>query len=104
MTKTTNPELCSLITNVCKLPKNFDFPEIMQPFRFVWFEECPWVCYSWWEDETYCLPCVLFGYKKWESLYKTLYLTWETVVKIFKKHRYVPTGTHKKEVYYFIDF
>ena len=33
MTKTTNPELCSLITNVCKLPKNFDFPEIMQPFR-----------------------------------------------------------------------
>ena len=63
----TDPELCSLITNVCKPPKNFDFPEIAQPFRFVWFEESPWVCYSLWEDRTYCLPFVLFGYKNVEK-------------------------------------
>ena len=41
MPDTTDPELCSLITNVCKLPKNFDFPETEQSFRFVWFEESP---------------------------------------------------------------
>ena len=27
MPDTINPELCSLITNVCKPPENFDFPE-----------------------------------------------------------------------------
>ena len=70
MSNTIDPELCFLITSVCKAPKNIDFPEIGQPFRFVWFEECPWVCYSRWEDKTYCLPCVLFGYKTWENLYK----------------------------------
>ena len=62
MSNTTNPELCSLKTNVCKPPKNFDFSEIVQPFRFVWFEECPWVCYTRWEDKTYCLPCALYIY------------------------------------------
>ena len=41
MSNTTDPEECSLITNVCKPPKSFDFPEIWQPFMFVWFEECP---------------------------------------------------------------
>ena len=45
MSNTTDPELCSLITNVCKPPKNLDFQEIAQPFMFVWFEECPWVCH-----------------------------------------------------------
>ena len=53
MSDTIDPELCSLITNVCKPPQNFDFPEAEQPLRFVWFEEFPWVCYSWWEDRTY---------------------------------------------------
>ena len=27
MSDTIDPELCSLITNVCKPPQNFDFPE-----------------------------------------------------------------------------
>ena len=63
MPNTTYPELCSLMTNMCKPPKNFEYPEIVQPFSFAWFEECPWVYYNRWEDKTYCLPCVLFGYK-----------------------------------------
>ena len=32
MSNTSDPGLCSLITNVCKPPKNFDFPEIAKPF------------------------------------------------------------------------
>ena len=63
MPDTSDPELCSLITNVCKPPQNFDFPRAKQSFRFVWYEEFPWVCYPWWEDRIYCLPCVLFGHK-----------------------------------------
>ena len=58
-----DPEQCSLITNACKPPRNFDFPEIAPPVRFVWFEEFPWVCYSRWEDRTCCLTDVLFGFK-----------------------------------------
>ena len=37
MSDATDPELCSLITNVCKPPKGFDLTEAEQPFRFVWF-------------------------------------------------------------------
>ena len=73
MLKTTDPELSSVITNVCKPPKNFYFPEIAQPVMFVWFEEFPWVCYSCWEDRFYCLHCVLFGFKNVEkSLQQTI--------------------------------
>ena len=69
----TDPGLCFLITNVCKPPKHFDFPEITQPFRFVWFEEFPLVCYSRWEDKSYCMPCILFGYENvGKSLQKTI--------------------------------
>ena len=63
----TDSELCSLITNVCKPPKEFDFTEAGLPCRFVWYEEFPWVCYFWWEDKTHCLPCVLFGHKNVEK-------------------------------------
>ena len=73
MSDTTDPEMCSLITDVCKPPKNFDFPETEQPFRFVWFEEFPWVCFSRWENRSFCLPCVLFGHKNVaESLPKAI--------------------------------
>ena len=44
MSDTTDPELCFLITNVCKPPEHCDTPETEQPFRFVRFEEFPWVC------------------------------------------------------------
>ena len=34
MSDTTDAELYSLRTNVCKPPKHFDFPEAKQPFSF----------------------------------------------------------------------
>ena len=45
-----------MIKKSCLLKNN----QIEQLFRFVQFEEFPWViCYSHWEDEAYCLPCVV---------------------------------------------
>ena len=35
MSNTTDPQLYSLTTSVCKPPQNFDFSETEQPFRFV---------------------------------------------------------------------
>ena len=98
MLNTIDPELCSLITNVCKSPKNFDFPETALHFMFIWFEEIPWVCFYCWEDRTYCLACVLFDYKNVGKSLKTLKRpnqTWKTL-KTLKKHQNILTGTHKK--------
>ena len=33
MSDTTDPELCSLITNVYKPPKNFDFPDKLKSLK-----------------------------------------------------------------------
>ena len=82
MSSTTDPELFSLITNVCKPTKSFDFPETMKTFRLAWFEEFPWVCYSWWGDRIFCLPCVLFGHKNVENLYKRPCQTWTAAVAL----------------------
>ena len=83
MSDILDAELYSLINNVYKPSKNFDLPETERSFRFVWFEEFPWVCYSRWEDGAYCLPCVLFGHKvvgssSLENLYRKSYQTWPT--------------------------
>ena len=67
MSDTTDPELCFVITDLCKQPKNLDFPKAEQPFRFAWFEEFWWVCYSWSEDKIYFLRCVLFGHNTVEK-------------------------------------
>ena len=67
MSRTTYPELYFIITNVCKPPQNFDFPETEQPFTFVLLEEFQWVSYCSWEDGTYYLPQVLFGPKNVEN-------------------------------------
>ena len=81
---------------MCNPPKNFDFAEIPQHFMFVWFEEFPWVCYSCWEDKTYCLPCVLFGCKNvGKSLQKTMSND-ENSKNIKKKQKNFLTGIHKK--------
>ena len=112
----TDPGLWFLITNVCKPPKHFDFPEIAQPFRFVWFEEFPLVCYSRWEDKSYCMPCVLFGYENvgkflqktisnMEDSPKNINKTWKCsnrktqkeaniILQIFKWIRTAPTLLH----------
>ena len=55
MSETICPELCSLIINVSKSPKYFDFSETEKSVSFVWFEKFPWICYSWWEDKASCL-------------------------------------------------
>ena len=34
-----------ILTNVCKPPKNFDFPGTEEYFRCIWFEDFPWVLY-----------------------------------------------------------
>ena len=39
MSGISDAEFYSLITNVYKPPKNFDFPETRSYVRFVWFEE-----------------------------------------------------------------
>ena len=38
MSDATDPALCSLITNVCKPSKNFDFPETEQPISLFDFK------------------------------------------------------------------
>ena len=42
----TDPQLYFLIKNIYKPHKTFDFPETDRHFRFVWFQEFPWLCYS----------------------------------------------------------
>ena len=44
------------------------------------------------------IACLVFYLviKLWEDLYKKPFHTWKTLVKIFKKHKNVPSGTHKK--------
>ena len=39
------PQLYFLIKNVYKPHKAFDFPETDQHFRFVWFQEFPWLIF-----------------------------------------------------------
>ena len=55
--------ILNCVTNVPKPNQNFDFLETAHHFRFVWFKEFSWVCYSRWVDRIYCLPCALFGHK-----------------------------------------
>ena len=57
MSGTTDPELCSLITNVCEPPKTFDFREAGQSLKSLY----EFVILGW---KKYCLPCVLFSREK----------------------------------------
>ena len=90
--------LYSVMTNMSKPSKNFDFPENEQSFGSVWFEEFPWVYYSLWcENGVYYLPCVLVDHKNMgssnlEFFYKKPYRTWSAL----KQHQNAPTGTQKK--------
>ena len=56
MSDITNPELCSLVTNLCKPTKNFDFQEAGQPLKS-FYEFVILV------GKNYCLPCVFFSHK-----------------------------------------
>ena len=73
------------MTNICKPPKNFDFPDTEQPFVFVWSEEFQCVCYSQWEDRA----SVLFDHKnvgssKLQNVYITQYRTLPRAQKTIK--------------------
>ena len=77
----TDPQMYFLIKNVYKPHKTFDFPEKDRHFRFVWFQESPWLCYSRWEDGAYCPYYVLFGHKftsysKMKSFYSQPFRKW----------------------------
>ena len=97
MSDTTDPEKCSPITKVCKPSKNFDSPEAVQLFMFVWFEEFPWVCYSWWEDGTYCLLCVLFGHKNVGKSLQKIISKLSNSTKNIKKTSKCSNGNTQKE-------
>ena len=95
MSEPNNSELYSLITNVYKPPKIFDFPETEQPFD--WFEKFHgFVIFGGMiEPITYLVFYLII--RMWENLYKKPYQTWRTAVKAFKKHQNVPKGTHEKK-------
>ena len=97
MSDTTDPELCSLITNVCEPPKTFDFWETGQSLKSLYeFAILGW--------KKYCLPCVLFSRKNvWKSLQKTISKLTNSS-KSIQKHQNLPTGTHKKRLILFHRF
>ena len=98
MSDISDNELHSLMTNVYKPPKNFDIPENERSFRFAWFQEFQWVCYSRWEDGAYCLPCVLFGYKVvGSSSLENLYMNMANGSKNVQKTSECSSGDTQKE-------
>ena len=74
MSDTTALELYSFITHICKLLKNFDFPEAEQPLGL--FSLKIFHGFVIWEDRTNCLPCVLFGNKYVGKYFKNSYQNW----------------------------
>ena len=84
------PEVYSGITNICKRPKNFDFPETVQSFRFVGLKSFHGFIILDGTMGSPCLPWVLFGHKNvgsssLENLYKKTCRTWPGALKTFKK-------------------
>ena len=77
MSNTRDPELCSIITNVCKPPKHFDFPEkLSSPLGLFGLKSFHGFVIL----VGRCLSCVLFGHEN---------VGWQTVAKTFKKHKNV---------------
>ena len=67
-----------MIKKSCLLKNN----QTEQSVRFVQFEEFPWViCYSHWEDEAYCLPCVII-----------------IIISLFKVDFYITFYNYKKPI------
>ena len=64
MSDINDSETYSLITNVHKPPKTFDFPETNQPLGLCGLNKIfQWFCHSWWENGAYWLRCMLFAHK-----------------------------------------
>ena len=97
MSNTTDPELCSLLTNVFSYnhPKILTSQKLCSPlglFDLKSFHEL--VILLGRIELIYCLPCVLLGYRNEGKFLQKNILN--MVVKIFKKYQNVPMGTHKK--------
>ena len=78
-------------------------------FRFVYFQEFPWLCYSLWKDGAYCLHCVLFGHKSTSysrivNSYSQPFRKWPVSVKSFKEHANTNSGMHSDCKYLFNSF
>ena len=104
-----DPQLYFLIKNLYKPHKTFDFPETDRHFRFVWFQEFPWLCYSRWEDGAYCLYYVLFGqkstsYSRMKNLYSQPSRKWPVAVKPFKEHANTKSGVHSDSKIHYYSF
>ena len=99
MSNTTDLEMCSLTTNVCKPPKKFDTLETVQPFKFLWFEKFPCTC---------CFrlcACVLFSNKNvGKFLQKPISSNASSSKNIQKTSKCSNRKHTKKENYHFIDF
>ena len=68
-------------------------------FRFIWFQEFPWLCYSRWKDGAYCFYCALFdhkstSYSRMVNLYSQSFRKWSVTVKSFKEHTNTKSGMH----------
>ena len=75
MPDTSDPELCFLITNVCKPPTNFDFPENEQPLGLFGLKSFHgFVILGGRIGLIACLMLYLV-IKMWENIYKKPYQT-----------------------------
>ena len=70
MLNTIDPELYSVITNVCKRPKNFDFSEISQPSMFVCLKSFHRFVVLVGRIEPIAYLVFYLVIKTWENLYK----------------------------------
>ena len=96
MSDTIDPELCSLITNVCKPPQILTFQKLSSPLGLFGLKSFHGFVILGGRIER--IDCLVFCLviKMWENPYKKSYQKWQTAVKAFKKHQNVLTGTHKR--------
>ena len=85
----------SLITNVSKAYKNFEFPQIASSFCLFGLKNFYGFVILVGKIEPIASLVFYLVIKMWENLFEKPYQTWKTV-KTFKKHQNVVTGTHKK--------
>lgn len=94
-----DPQPYYLIKNVYKPHETFDFPETDQNFKFVSFQEFPWLCYLRWEDEAYYMYRALLGRKSTSNLRMVTFYSqpirkWPVTAKSFKEHANTNSSIH----------
>ena len=96
MSDTTDPKLCSLITNCVNHPKISTTQKLSSPLGFFGLEIFHKFAIV--GGRIKPIACVVFYFviKMRKMFYKKPYKKWQIALKTFKKHQNVPTGTHKK--------